>query len=60
VVGVIVMVPLSGCEPLHAPLAIHVVLAVADHVRVVDRPTMTLVELRLIEIDVGVIEAGAW
>ena len=61
VVGVTVMVPLLGSEPLHAPLAVHAVPLVADHIRVVERPAMTVVGLRLIEMDVGVIAAEpAW
>jgi hypothetical protein len=36
-------------------------LAVADHVSVVDRPAMTVAGLRLIEIEVGVVEPEpAW
>jgi hypothetical protein len=55
------MLPLLGCEPLQAPLAVHVVPLVADHIRVVDRPAMTVVGLTLMEIEVGVIEAEpAW
>jgi hypothetical protein len=55
------MVPLLGSEPLHAPLAVHAVPLVADHIRVVERPAITVVGLRLIEMDVGVIAAEpAW
>ena len=56
-VGVIVMLPLAGCVPLHAPLAVHIVPLVADHMSVTGRPAITVVGLTLMEIDVGVIEA---
>jgi hypothetical protein len=54
---VIVMVPLAGCVPLHAPPAVHIVPLVADHMSVTGRPAITVVGLTLMEIDVGAIEA---
>ena len=54
-VGVSVMVPLAGCVPLHAPLAVHAVPLVADHMSVTGRPAITVVGLTLIVIDVGLL-----
>jgi hypothetical protein len=51
-VGVTVMVPPAGCEPLHAPLAVQLVPAVAIHVRVVERPAITELGLTLIDTEV--------
>ncbi|HEX3912646.1 MAG TPA: hypothetical protein VHW71_03995 [Steroidobacteraceae bacterium] len=50
------MLPLADCIPLHAPLAVHDVPLVADHMSVTARPETTEVGLTLIEIEVGVIE----
>ena len=55
-VGVMVMVPFAGCEPLHAPLAVHMVPLVADHMIVTDRPAMTVVGLTLMLIEVELID----
>ena len=54
-VGVMLVLPLAGCVPLHAPLAMHVVPLVADHIRVTARPAITEVGLTLIETEVGVV-----
>jgi hypothetical protein len=40
-VGVIIVDPMAGCEPLHAPLAVQFVPLFEDHVTVVDWPTVT-------------------
>jgi hypothetical protein len=58
-VPVTVIVPLTGCVPLHAPLAVQVVPVVADHMSVEGCPATTVVGLKFIDIEVGVIEAGA-
>ena len=58
---VTVMVPLGDCEPLHAPLAVQLVPAVAVHIKVVERPAITELGLRLTEMEVGVMEPeGEW
>jgi hypothetical protein len=57
-VGVTVIVPLAASEPLHAPLAVQVVPLVADHISVLERPAITEVGVKFMEIDVGVIAAG--
>jgi len=49
------MLPFACCEPLHAPLAMHVVPLVADHISVTARPAITEVGLTLMETAVGVI-----
>jgi hypothetical protein len=52
------MVPLAGLSPLHplAPLAVHMVPLVADHMSVTARPAMTVVGLRLMLTVAGLID----
>jgi hypothetical protein len=49
------MVPLAGCEPLQAPLAVQPVPAVAVHISVVERPAITELGLTLMDTEVGVL-----
>jgi len=39
-VGVTVILPFVGCDPLHAPLAVHVVAPLDDQVNVADSPNV--------------------
>ena len=55
-VAVTVMLPLSDCEPLHAPLAVQLVPAVALHINVAERPAITELGLTLMETEVGIID----
>jgi hypothetical protein len=54
VVGVSVAVPLVASDPLHAPLAVHDVALVEDHVRVAPEPKM----IGLGEIEIVTVGAG--
>jgi hypothetical protein len=60
-VGVSVTVPVTACDPLHAPLAVQVVPLVADQVRVDDCPSTIEVGVTVIVTAEGVGELpGAW
>ena len=56
-----VIVPLAGCVPLQAPLALQLVPLVADHMSVEGCPATTVVGLKFIVSEAGVIAPdGAW
>jgi hypothetical protein len=52
-----VVVPLAGSVPLHAPLAVQLVPLAADHMSVEGCPATTVVGLKFMVMETGVIEA---
>ena len=60
VVGVSVIVPEVACEPLHAPLAVQLVPAVAVQVSVADCPNVIEVGLTVMAIAATVDPEGEW